>query len=295
MGVASSQPAWTQPLLSAIQDHVYATRTEQPSAPPMPEEASSSGSTVAVTTSNLNELLSMVNNATRPTVFDLGGQRVHGLGSQSVLMDARNMTLRNGTIILASSPTEKGSSLCVRGTNVQLEDIVIISGHVGLWVRPGATVTLLDCEIQGSHIGVWVGSTDIAAVSVQTQAEDSELTAFNLKVSGCGKGSGFTVGRGGSATLTDCSFTGGGGHGMLVFGDGPTRLTAKRCVSSGNGGKGMVVLAGAEASMTRCLVTGNKEASMIVRGVGSKVSLNECTVDPGPVSCECGVVEWVRR
>lgn len=270
---------------------MYATRTEQPSAPPMPEEGSSSGSTVAVTTSNLNELLSMVNNASRPTVFDLGGQRVHGLGSQSVLMDARNMTLRNGTIILGSSPTEKGSSLCVRGANVELENIVIIGGHVGLWVRPGATVTLRNCEIQGSYIGVWVGSTDIAAVSVQTQAEDSELTASDLKVSGCGKGSGFTVGRGGSAMLTDCAFTGGGGHGMLVFGNGPTRLTAKRCVSSGNQGKGVVVQAGAVAGMTRCSVTGNKEGSLMVRGVGSITSLGECTVDPKPMSCERGVLE----
>lgn len=247
---------------------------------------------IPTTTTTLAQLLAIVNSTIVPTVFDLGGQQIQGEGSEGLSLNASYVTLRNGTILLGASNAAGGTSLCVKGRNVEFDDIMIIGGHVGLSVRPGSELTLRDCVIFDAHMGVQVGGGegDTPTIEGQTPAQRCNLLALNLTISDCGQGGSFTVGSGGAAVLSDCNFSGGGGHGILVWGDVPTKLTANRCVCSGNEGTGVIVHSGAVAELVGCSLMDNSEGSVMVWGSGSRALVQGCTFSTEPVLCEGGVL-----
>lgn len=206
------------------------------------------------------------------------------------------MTLKNGTITLAN-PSRGGlnSTLFVGGTNIELEDITIIGGSVGLCVMPGSTVTLRNCTILDANIGVWVGSTNLAPTrAVKESTKPSKLDAWDLKISDCGQGGAFCIGGGGTAMLTDCNFGRGRGHGVVVSGDGPSNLTAKRLVCIGNAKKGMIVQSGAVAELISCSLMANEQGSLIVRGTGSRAILSACSLDDEAMQCQGGELKIMR-
>lgn len=251
---------------------------------------------VHVTTTDLSELLVLVNRAAVPTIYDLGGQHLQDCGNYSLHIDTSHVTMRNGTILLGVSQAQTRSSLCIRGTDVELEDIVIVGGHVGLVIEPGAAVSLQSCEVKGAYIGVLVGGTTLQQTTcgLSPTTRTSTLTADTLTVSGCGKGSGLTVSIGANVKLIRSTFSGGEGHGVIVYGNARSQLTAVHLESFDNVGLGMSVQSGACAKLTHCSLEGNTEGSLLVSGLGSRALLRGCTLDDLAVLTEGGAMdmEW---
>lgn len=257
----------------------------------LPVTAPSPPTIITLKSDDLEELFRLAGAAVGPTVINLCGRHLihNGLGSTTI--SSSNLTLRNGSIQLSEGPEEKGSSLCVKGTGVEMQGLVIIGGQVGLWVEAGSDVTLRDCEVRCSHIGVWVGVATNPATTASVQHRPSHLSAVRLKVWGTGKGSALAVGGGGAALLDDCEFSAGQSHGILVCGDAPSKLTATNVRCFANGAKGVVVHHGAHVMMYGCRITENKDGSVVVRWKGSKAELVGCVMDESAYAFQGGELE----
>lgn len=244
---------------------------------------------VMVTTPTLSELVLLVNRALIPTVYDLGGEYLRHSGNHSLVIETSWITLRNGIIILGQPHAKTGPSLCVKGTGVKLNNLLIVGGHVGLSIKPGANVSLLECAVQDAYIGIWVGGTKLEPKSDnQGRTKASEMTAVDLTVSGCGEGSALTVGLGAEVELITGRFFNGGGHGVVVYGDAPSRLRASKLTCEFNKGLGMSVQAGADVDLNGCSFMCNTEGSLSVSGAGSHAWMTSCSLDVLPVSSDEG-------
>lgn len=235
-------------------------------------------STVDINTGDLEELLLLANKVSGPTVINMcNGTFKYNVGD-STCITRSNFTLQNGTIQLHQGPTTTGPSLSFKGSGVELANVTIIGGKVGVWVEPGSYLTLTDCEVCDAYIGVWVGNPSNPATPSGSN-RPSNLDAVRLNVHGCSKGSGLGIGGGGAATIDDSKFCGGGGIGILVSGNTPSRLIATKVECLGNKAEGVVVKAGAYAELADCVLKDNVVGSVLVRGEGSKARLWSCYLD----------------
>lgn len=195
-----------------------------------------------------------------------------GIIGKSIDILRSGVTLRNGTIVLSDGPMGRGPSLRFSGKGVELEDIIVCGGSVGILVQPGGGATLRGCEIRGAYAGLSVGSYEDAAAS------PSVLVAHDVKVYGCSE-VGLVVGGRGSAVLSDCEFSNGKEHGMGVWGDSDSSLAVTRVQCVRNGGYGLCVLNGGHAALSSTVLKGNIRGSVHVYGEGSRAELWGCTLD----------------
>lgn len=174
--------------------------------------SSINGDVVRLSTESCFDLMLLANNTTTPTVFDLCDRHLHYNGVSNTTLTATNITLRNGTIHLGEGPSESGACLCVEGQGVELDNITICGGKIGLWITPGSDALVNDCVVHSAHTGVWVGYTSTPTGAGSQIA--SQLFADILLIYSCGEGGALRVGAGGQVRITDLEIGSGQTHGV---------------------------------------------------------------------------------
>ncbi|MFC1609512.1 right-handed parallel beta-helix repeat-containing protein [Myxococcota bacterium] len=172
-----------------------------------------------------------------------------------------------------------GLMAALPGTSLTLNDVVIRQTAVdessqewgwGLHAQLGARVTINKAHLTGNH------GAGIAAFGEGTQLIAADVTACDtLAEPGGSFGIGLAVQDGGAASVTRSLFCRNRDVGVLVAGPGVTaELTdvvvgdTQSQLASQEGGRGMTIQEGADAQLTRVLLTANKEAGLFVSNGG---------------------------
>ncbi|MEW5309302.1 MAG: hypothetical protein WDW38_001197 [Sanguina aurantia] len=253
---------------------------------------------------SLDALVHHMNACSVPTTFDLGGREVlhtaAGAGHASrggwggmrdgkvTISSSVGLRVRNGSLRLAEGPRPNGPCLCVTGRSVTLESVTVCGGDVGVMVVGGGQVNMVDCEVRGACSGLCVRGGH--------RGDDSGVfstcSARELRVVGCVT-NGLYVGDGGRVRLSGGGFCGGGADGIFLLGES-SYLKATGVSCTGNGGFGLQLGAGANAGMTRCVLSENRQGSVHVGDVRSVAKLSMCKLDWKPSTTNGGHVEIVQ-
>lgn len=222
---------------------------------------------VRFASSSLADLVQLVNDTKSPTTFDLGDQELHSVGSGDIIISASDVSIKNATISLetagAASP-----NLCFSGTGVQMDDIIISGGNIGVRLLQGASVTMRACTLHRNNIGVH------AVSAPKPDSAQPSLVVHGLKILNCTTQS-IYCGANKRMQLTDCLVTGNSGaHSIVVHGS----LQATRLSCTGCAGKGLHVGARGDAVVTDSIITGSTGCSVDAQA-GSKLTLGRCTID----------------
>lgn len=232
--------------------------------------------------------------STRPVIFDLGGHEIHCVsGEKQLYLTGSNVTLRNGTIHLGTSPSER-FNLFVDGRNVNFDHVTIKGAERGLSVRPGSSVTMRECEVQDAMWGLVVGSVPGADPANGTApGTRASLAAHNVKISGFHR-IGLDLQPAADVQLTNCVISGGMGNpalvqpfvGMYVSG----KLNAKGLVCTGNAQQGLRCFAGGSVVLEGCTFDSCPDAEMEleVLDAGSTVQLCYCMLSMEPTKHKGG-------
>lgn len=227
---------------------------------------------VSFETGSLADLVQTLNDTTSPTAYDLCGRELScPAGTELVRITASNVSLRNGRICLAhpiAAQAGDAPSLFFSGTGVELTEILISEGHIGVWVPPGGGLTMRGCTLAGMQWGMLTGSSDEEASNLPS------LVVHDSKVLNC-KACSLLVGRNSRVQVTDCLVTNDSGSTAVVV-QGSLQATRLRCLA--NNGVGVRVQASGRAVLTDSTLTGNRHGS-VEAGSGSKVVLARCSMD----------------
>ncbi|MEW5316115.1 MAG: hypothetical protein WDW38_007501 [Sanguina aurantia] len=94
----------------------------------------------------------LANGVSVPAIYDFGGAEITlSVPCRDQFLTCSNVTIRNGTIIIANSSTQTDPMFVVTGTSVTFEDIVISGGRRALWVKPGSSVTMNHCTLRNAR------------------------------------------------------------------------------------------------------------------------------------------------
>lgn len=244
---------------------------------------------VQVTTRDLSDFLSQVNAALSSTVFDLcGGEiRFSGGADEQLAITKSGITIRNGTIWLASGAEQDGPILHISSKQLTLMNVVITGGRRGLSLTSGSSVILSDCSMTHQWYGLSVGEATDAA-------NQATLIACGLKLSGF-VDIGLAV-FGGSVNLTDSVLDSSNctGIGVTVNGKGSAFRSANmRCFNNHNGG--LLCSMGGKAFLVDCSFYANAIYDVYVLGKGSCVTLTACDLSKEPSVSKGGKISYISK
>ncbi|MEW5300434.1 MAG: hypothetical protein WDW36_003364 [Sanguina aurantia] len=207
----------------------------------------------------------------------------------------RNVTIRNGTIIIASSSTQTDPMFVVTGTSVTFEDIVISGGRRALWVKPGSSVTMNHCTLRNARNCLMVGLDRKSDATATFLANDLTISGFT--------NTGLSLEKAGHMRLTDCTITGGAARAPSTLAacvNGlDSRLQATRLRVVNNLGRGLLCFNGGGAELIESTFFGNGNVlytnaeyyDVCVEHVDSLVELTLCELERPPVLREGGDLE----
>lgn len=216
----------------------------------------------------------MINAATTPTIYNLGGQTFLCKDGAGLCVRRNDLTLLNGTFVATqASPCGEGC-LNIMGSGTQLDNINVEFVSRGVTVCNGGKLMMQDCILSGENVGITVSSC----------AGQTCLSAFNVWVRGCNFG--IEVMHC-AAQLFDCKFE----DTELAIGvHGQSGITASDTSFDGCW-HGLVVTNTATAEMVHCTWTDTVVSSVVVQDPRSLVRLLSCSLDKTAEPYEGGEVE----
>ena len=254
----------------------------------------------------LEDMLAMANRCPPGRMLDLEGKVLEAAAAADdtplTLSPCNHVTIHNGTIHLA-----RRQQLLVRGPHaVRLEGVTLLgpgamaAGHTHNWLAvkglvqvagAGGSLHLAGCTLWGgAHDAVLVadegGHLEMSGACVVSghpggwgcivRGEGSHMEAEGATLRDHAW-SALLVGGGGTATLIGCQLSGSKvGHGLHV--ESCSRAVVRRCVMSGNGDAGVYVRGlGGSVELTGCQMTGDAHG-LHVCGPGSLAIARECSV-----------------
>ncbi len=215
------------------------------------------------------------------TISAGGNSRVFQVDS-GVTASLSGLTITDG-----STSTGYGGGLENDGT-VTLTNCTVSgdSGGGGAGVFNAGTATFIGCTLSGNtayyrSVGNY-GDYNISNGGGVLNASSANLTMTDCTVGGNSAGAGGGVDNSGTATLTDCAFTGNYAGG--VFNGGTATLTDCTVIGNYSGGFGGGMSNDGKATLTDCTLSDNGGSGVFN---GGTANLNDCTLsdnDDGGVS-----------
>lgn len=213
---------------------------------------------VFVESSDLREVLTLMQARTSPTIYDFQGMDMKYLGRGDLRIFSNGVTWQNGRILL-----DPGMDLVCRSSSFCMKSVKVIGGACGVSIASGQ-LTMTDCEVRGCNVGVQMTGW-------------SSLQASNLRLVDCADCALFLQDSSHATFSEGCEFSGArsniymmnssrmGATGMTITGtdgyvitmSGSTRLTLTGSTLQGRPGETAGILQG-EASlvMISCKVDG---------------------------------------
>lgn len=191
---------------------------------------------ILVNSDNLGDVLQAMSLSSTPAVYDFQGQEMKYSDRGSPTILSRGVKCCNGSIVLEST-----QSLVVVVDGVELDNICIVGGHLGLGIQSNGNVTLSACEVRGAKFGLWMEG-------------NACLTAHHSKFTESAD-CGVILEGSSSANMTDCIISGASSDGIYM--DGSASMVGNRIQITGTKSNVLNLTGKSKLSLTESTLTRN--------------------------------------